>query len=299
MLDIQLKIFKTVVDKNSFSKAALELSMTQSAVSHQISNLENHYGVKLFDRLHRRIVMTEAGAALYPLAVEMERLCQEAEKTMQGLMGEISGRLYIGASLTIGEYLMPEMLIAFKQRYPKVDITMEIFNTEQITAMVADGQIHIGFVEGPYPEADVLCALPCGGDYLVIVAPPNWKLSSQPRLEDMLNEKWVLREPASGTRRVFEQFLTAQGYDPSALNVVMELGSTQAVKEAVKAGLGLSALSHLTIVDEVERGGIKIVPSAEGTIKRAFTMIYHRERFWTSAVETFRSFVISNSQSAN
>lgn len=293
MLDIQLQIFKTVVEAQSFSRAAQQLHMTQSSVSQQIQNLEAYYGVKLFDRLHRRIATTEAGAALYPFALAMEKLCEEAHKTMQGITGVISGRLHIGASLTVGEYLMPKILVAFSRLYPQVDVAMDIYNTEQITDMVVEGRINLGFVEGPFKASDIILSQLSGGDELVVVAPADFDSGegSIP-VADLLSERWVMREPNSGTRHIFEQYIEGRGVDPAALNIVMELGSTQAIKEAVKAGLGIAAISRLTVDDEIERGELTVVPLAEGSIRRHFTMLRHREKFRTTAVERFSEFVL-------
>jgi DNA-binding transcriptional LysR family regulator len=296
MLDIQMKIFKTVVDKSSFSLAAQELHMTQSSVSQQIHNLESYYGVRLFDRLHRRITLTQAGSALYPYAVQLESICNDARKTVQGLMDDISGHLHIGASLTVGEYWLPKTLLAFSRLFPKVHISMDIFNTEQITAMVLAGKINLGFVEGPFDKPDVLVTKTCGGDQLVVITSRDYPLPPGKRtsLSELLLERWVMREPTSGTRRVFEEFLDLHKYDPAALNIVMELGSTQAIKEAVKAGLGIATISRLAVVDEVKWGKLGVIPLSEGPMERPYTIMYHREKFKTSAVEKFYDFVINN-----
>ncbi|MEG6586654.1 LysR family transcriptional regulator [Dendrosporobacter sp. 1207_IL3150] len=297
MLDIQLKIFKTVAEKGSFSLAAQELHMTQSSVSQQIHNLENYYGVKLFDRMHRKILLTQAGAALYPYAMQLERLCYDARKTVQGLMNDISGRLHIGASLTIGEYLMPEILVEFNKRFPQVDIAMDIYNTEVVIAKVLAGSINLGFVEGPYFRHEAIVDQPCGGDQLVIVVPKDFQLSQDDiPLSRLLSEKWVMREANSGTRRIFEQFIVEKGYEPTQLNVVMELGSTQAIKEAVKAGVGIAAISCLTVRSEVKWNDVKLIQLNEGIIERNYTMLYLRDKFKTCAVEKFGSFVLDCAQ---
>lgn len=293
MLDIQLRIFKAVAEKKSFSRAAQELHMTQSSVSQQIQNLETYYGVKFFDRLHRKIELTQAGAALYPYAVEIERLYDRAQKAMQGIMQVISGKLHIGASLTIGEYLMPGILVSFSTLYPQVDIAMDIYNTEQITAMVVNGDINLGFVEGPYEAPEAIIAKNCGGDELVIIAPVSCKRlkGGFHKLSELLSERWVMREKNSGTRQVFEQYVVANGFDINSINVIMELGSTQAIKEAVKAGLGIAAISQLSVADEIRHGELSVISLAEGSLERKFTMLRHRERFQTSAIECFIQFV--------
>lgn len=292
MRALQWLVFKTVVEKKSFSLAARELYMTQSAVSQHIRNLEVFYGVKLFDRLHRRIEVTPAGLSLYPLAVQMVQLFQAADKIMRSFTAEVSGRLHIGASLTVGEYILPELLVQFRQRYPKVDITMDIYNTEQVVNMVTGGGIDVGFIEAPYATPGTLARVPYGGDRLVIIASPSYAVPTGVpiSLAALMKEKWVMREPSSGTRRVFEQFAARHGYDVAALDI-MELGSTQAIKEAVKAGVGLAPVSHLAIFEELRQNLIRIIPLAEGPIERSFTILYHLEKYRTFAAEKFLAFL--------
>ncbi|ABZ83517.1 transcriptional regulator, lysr family [Heliomicrobium modesticaldum Ice1] len=292
MLDSQLAIFKTVVDKGSISLAAQELHMTQSAVSQQILNLEAHFSVKLFDRLHRRLLITTAGKTLYPFAVELEQLYGRARNAMQELTQDISGLLRIGASMTIGEYLLPKLLVLFRQTHPRVSIAMDVSNSDHITAMVATGQLDLGFIESPDQLPGVLTAFPCGGDQLVIVGPADTADSAPLSLAELFQHHWVLREPLSGTRRFFEQFLQSRGAQPADLQVVMELGSTQAIKEAVKAGLGFSVLSRFAVTEEVAQQSLAIIPLAEGPIDRTFTLFYHREKFTTLAVDSFLDFIL-------
>ncbi len=291
MLDTQLQVFKCVVDKGSFSLAAQELYMTQSSISQQIHALECHYGVKLFDRLHRRIILTEAGRA--PYAVELERLYMNADKTLRGLMDVISGRLAIGASLTIGEYLLPEYLVQFSRLYPLVNISMTIENTEKIISKVMDGSLSLGFVEGLYEPVAALTDIRFSGDQLVIIASPDFAAGHDCiALTDLLRERWVLRETDSGTRRVFEQFVQKHGCNSVDLNIAMELSSTEAIKNAVKSGIGLGVMSYLAVVNEIKRGELIVIDLAEGAITRSFTMLCHRDKFQTLAIEKFSAFII-------
>lgn len=293
VIDIRLQTFKAVADKKSFSQAALDLHMTQSTVSQHIQNLESQCGVKLFDRLHRRITLTSAGELLYPYAAEIEQLYQAADKAMAEASGQVNGRLHIGASLTIGEYLMPEILIAFRRLFTNVDIVMEIFNTAQIASLVSEGKVDIGFIEGPTDISPVVNTILCSGDELVIIAPPSLESADHTPLsiEQILDSSWVMREKTSGTRRTFESYLTSWGYDPSTLDVVMELGSTQAVKEAVKAGLGVAAISHLAVWKDIARGELSILQPVEGPMRRKFTMLYHQDKFRSGCVEKFIDFI--------
>ena len=293
MLDLQIKIFKTVVEKGGFSLAAQELHMTQSSVSQQIQALEAYFGMKLFDRMYRKIIVTQAGAALYPYAIELERLYQDADKTMQALKEDIAGQLRIGCSMTIGEYVMPSILVSFSRMHPLVSISMDVANTEQITSMVIGGSISLGFIEGHYEKMDMLTDKQFAGDQLIVIAPIDSKLSLKPMsLAELMNARWVTREKDSGTRIIFEEYLAARGLDPQKLNVVLEMGSTQAVKEAVKAGMGIAAISGLTVENAIKYGELSVIPLEEGVIERKFTMLYCKDRFQTCAVEKFISYVM-------
>lgn len=293
MLDIQMKIFKTVVEKGGFSLAAQALHMTQSSVSQQIQSLEAYYGMKLFDRMYRKIMVTQAGAALYPYAIELERLYQEANKTMQGFKLDVTGKLRIGCSMTIGEYFMPGILVSFSQRHPLVSTSMDVSNTEQITSMVMGGSISLGFIEGHYEPIDMLVDIPFAGDELIVIAPIKSKLSLHTMsLAELMKARWVMREKDSGTRIIFQQYLSAHGLDPNKLNVVLEMGSTQAVKESVKAGMGIAAISRLAVENAIKYGELSVIPLEEGAIERKFTMLYCKERFQTCAVEKFISYVM-------
>ena len=294
MHDTRLYIFKAVADRKSFSLAAQDLFLTQSAVSQYIGSLESSYGLKLFDRMHRKISLTAAGEKLYHYAVEIEHLYQEAEKAMRSLSETVSGRLHIGASLTTGEYLLPEILAKFNRLYPSVDISMDIYNTEQIMRMVLDGQLDAGFIEGAVELPASLEGQVCGGDELVIIVPATNDLFREcTTLEKMLNQRWILRESSSGTRTSFEAFLHRYNHDPSTLNIGMELGSTQAIKEAVKAGLGIAPISSLAVADEIQRGEFQVLPLTEGPITRNFILLTNRDKFKTYTTEMFLEFVLS------
>ena len=292
MLDTRIYVFKAVADQKSFTLAAQQLYMTQSAVSHHIAGLESHYGLKLFDRMHRKIALTLAGEKLYGYASEIERLCQEAEKEMRGLSSSVSGRLHIGASLTIGEYVLPELLARFNQLYPSVDITMDIFNSDQIAHKVIEGKVDAGFIEGKLELAGTIEQHECGGDELVIIAPVKGAAAAGVvSIETLMDQRWIMREATSGTRTSFESFLRTHGVEPSALNVGMELGSTQAIKEAVKVDLGIAPISSLAVAEEVARGEFQLLALAEGPMKRSFSLITNPDKFQTFTTEKFLQFI--------
>jgi len=230
--------------------------------------------------------------------VQLERLYQEARDTMSGQMDLVTGRLGIAASLTIGEYLLPKLLVEFNALYPLVNISMNIENTEKVIGKIVDGSAGIGFVEGLYEPVSALEAICCRGDQLVVIAPVAHRALSEEAvsLAELVNERWVLREPDSGTRRVFEKFLTKNGFVPSNLNIIMELSSTEAIKRAVMSEVGLGVMSRLAAISEIERGELKELHICEGTIDRSFWMLRNRGKFQTKAVEKFCSFFLEHMQ---
>lgn len=294
MLDNQLIIFKKVVEKNSFSAAAQELNMTQSAVSQHIQALEDHFGTKLFDRLHRRVRLTEAGITLYPYAVRLERLYQEASEAMSGKPEVTAGKLYISASLTIGELLLPKLLVQFYSYYPNIRILLNIEAIEKVIENTFNGVSDVGFVEGVYeqtPELDDLCF---NGDELVVIAPPSIKISGPVSLVSLLKEKWVMQESGAGVSKVFEHFISMNGYDPSELNVVMSTNKTESVKSAVLSMGGLGITSKLAVNKEIEHGKLKVIQLCEGSIHRKFWMLRNKSKYETRTVERFCSFLLHN-----
>jgi len=169
---------------------------------------------------------------------------------------------------------------------------MEVENSEQITLLAADATIDLGFIEGPVDLPDVLDRTPCGGDELVIVAHPEHGFGYDPvSLARLLSEPWIMREKTSGTRQVFEQFLERHQLSRKTVPVTMELASTQAVKQAVKSGLGITAISSLAVIEELKAGTLVRIPLVEGLIGRDFSLIYHRDRFWTFAADQFRQYI--------
>jgi len=292
MLDVQLKIFKMVVEKKSFSLAAQELHMTQSSVSQHIQALEIYFGTKLFDRLHRRICLTEAGSALYPYAISLDRLYQEARDTMLGQLDLVTGRLSIAASMTIGEYLLPKILVRFNRLFPKVNITLEIENTEKVIGKTVEGNADVGFVEGLYkPVAELDGECFHGDDLVVIKAASDCERIEEPvSVATLMSERWVMRETDSGTRRVFENFLVRHDFSPSSMNVIMSFSSTEAIKSAVMTGAGLGIMSRLAVDGEVRRDEIVVVPLREGTIDRNFWILRNKAKFQTKTVNRFCTF---------
>ncbi|GIM44864.1 LysR family transcriptional regulator [Collibacillus ludicampi] len=285
MLDYHLLVFTTVAEKKNFSRAAEALNLTQPAISLQIQTLEEHYGVRLFERSNKRVELTRAGEILYDYAIQILGLHNEAQQALNDLIGLVTGRLVIGASLTIGEYVLPRLLATYTQMYPKVSVEVFIGNTEEIAEHALSNMIDVGLVEGPVIKKRLLIT-PFMDDELMLIVPSNHRLSaySYVELNDLSNEIFILREAGSGTRFVMDELLHELPFEPKKM---IQLGSTQSIKEAVEAGLGISFISKWTIRKELSLGTLNALRVKNHELKRQFSILYKENQFQSRAVTEF------------
>ena len=261
-----LALFNAVAEQGGFSKAAETLLLSQPALSLQVAALEKSLGVSLFDRLPRGVRLTKAGEVLLPFAQRIAALEREADTAIRELRGLVRGRLTIGASLTIGSYVLPPILLRFHERHPQIDVDMQVANTEQTQARLLTGELDIGLTEG-FEPAEELHAWVFARDELVTIAAPSSPLAGKRKvtIDDLKDQAFVLRELGSGTRAVVERGLRSKGISPK---VAMSLGSTEAVKAAVVAGVGLGVVSSLAIVPELAAGTLTVIKPAELQFRR-------------------------------
>ena len=293
MLSDSMRVFITVADKKNFSKAAKALSLTQPAVSFQIQTLEQYYQTMLFDRVNRHVKLTAAGELLLDYAVHMNNLQAELERNMQQLTGHVKGELLIGASTTIGEYILPYVVGNFKQDYPDVNVTIQIMNTKDIGSAVSNKTFDLGIVEGPLDMGESIEAHKFLEDELVLAMPADHPLASKGTitLEELKTLPYITREPGSGSRLIFEQALIDADFDIEDLNIVMELGSTTSIKSAIMGGLGISTISKWAIQDLLKTGKV-VALNIEGlTLKRNFNIILNHEKFQSEATGKFLDFL--------
>jgi DNA-binding transcriptional LysR family regulator len=290
MADRRLQVFHTVAKLLSFTKAAETLHMTQPAVTFQVRQLEEYFNTRLFDRTHNRISLTDAGQRVYEHADRIFHLYEEMEASVRELTGDISGVLMIGASTTISEYMLPALLGDFKRRYPEVSIRLKVANTDAIVSMVEDNEIDLGVVEAPVANRNLVVEL-CRVDQLVAVVPPTHELAARPRVgvTELLAYPYICREEGSGTREVIHEYLKAAGLPVNGLHTVMELGSPEAVKGAVEAGMGISVLSRTTVQKELLLGTLKAVP-LEPELERPFSFVHQKQKFRVRAMEELLNF---------
>lgn len=288
MLTTHLTIFVTVAEKKNFSRAAEALQISQPAISQQIHSLEDYYGMKLFVRTSKRVELTQAGETLLPYAKKVLELVNAAHGALDDLMGRVTGQLKIGASLTIGEYILPHLLAEYTKRFPEVEMNVLIHNTEDIAAMALEHSIDVAVVEGRV-EHRHLTMTPFSEDELVLIAASDHPLAGT-RIQGTLlaAETFLLREAGSGTRVVAEAALGALGITPAK---IVTLGSTQSIKEAVEAGLGVAILSKWCIRKELRFGTLARLDIEDFAFTRPLSVLERVGQFKTRAVEEFIALV--------
>jgi DNA-binding transcriptional LysR family regulator len=288
--DRRLQVFHTVARLLSFTKAAESLHMTQPAVTFQVRQLEEYFNTRLFDRTHNRISLTEAGKQAYEYADRIFGLYSEMENAVRELTGEISGVLIIGASTTIAEYMLPALLGDFKHQYTDVNIRLKVSNTDGIVSLVENNVIDLGVVEAPVGNKNLAVEL-CRMDELVVAAPPDHPLAEEPvvRVHDLPKFPYISREEGSGTRDVISEYLAEHGVDWNSLDTILELGSPEAIKGAIEAGMGISILSRATLTKELELGVLTAIP-LEPALQRPFSFVHQKQKFRMRAMEELLSF---------
>jgi DNA-binding transcriptional LysR family regulator len=284
-----LFLFRAVAEAGSFSRAAESVHVSQPAISMQVAELEGQLGLTLFHRLPRGVKLTAAGQLLFGYAQRLGALADEAQRAMAEVKGLRRGHLSIGASTTIGAYLLPDLLGEYRRRYPDIELQFDIANTEQIVNRLVDGTLDAGLTEGLPPNRDELNSVTFLQDELVpIVRPdhPGLAAGSEPlTLRQLCAEPIILREPGSGTREVVEGALARRRQ--KLQRIAMVLGSTEAIKRAVAAGLGVAIVSHLTIQAELALGQLAILPVRGFQVNRPLLRLCCRNREQDPATLTF------------
>ncbi|MCW5693344.1 MAG: LysR family transcriptional regulator [Pseudolabrys sp.] len=279
----QLRIFVAVAEREHVTQASRALNLTQSAVSAAVSAIEARHGVKLFDRVGRRIELTESGRLFLTEARAVLARAAAAETVLSDLAGLKRGALRLAASQTVASYWMPPLMARYRVAYPGIALSLVIGNTESVAAMVREGEVHLGFVEGEVADP-LLDVTAVADDQLIVVTAaagaPRRRTALRP--PDLKAMRWIFRERGSATRSIFENALTDLGVDPSSLDIVLELPSNEAVRAAVEHGAGAAALSRLAVADALASGAL--VALHLPLPKRQFYSLRHRER-WMSQAE--------------
>ena len=290
MADRRLQVFHAVAKHLSFTKAADALFMTQPAVTFQIRQLEEHFNTRLFDRAHGHISLTSAGMMTLDYAERILALTGELDTRLKELSSQVAGPLLIGASTTIADFLLPQVLGEFKSRFPAVLLRLFMANSEAVQNRVAERSLDLGFIEGdshlPSLVSDVCC-----DDELQVACAPNHPLAKQqsatPKL--LMEHAYISREPGSGTREVIDHYFQKNDVSPDSLQVVMEVGSPEALKGLAATGLGFAIMSRASFAMEMRLGRLVQIQLSP-PLNRHFSVVYPKERFHSKLVNGFVEF---------
>jgi DNA-binding transcriptional LysR family regulator len=290
MADRRLQVFHAVAKHRSFTKAAETLFMTQPAVTFQIKQLEEQFNVRLFERGHGPISLTEAGQMVFDYAERILSLSSELDARMKDLTGQVAGALLIGASMTIADYLLPQVLGEFKARFPSVVPRLLVANSETVQNQVAEHSLDIGFIEGESLLPSLVTET-CCEDELEVVCAPSHPLARQKAVtaELLAQHAYISREPGSGTREVADRYLQKAGLAPESLPPVMELGSPEALKGLVGTGYGYAIMSRATVAKETRLGELVGIPFSPRMV-RNLSAVYAKQKFHSKLLASFVAF---------
>ncbi len=284
----RLEIFCRVVELKNFTKAAESLLLSQPTVSEHIRYLEEFLGEQLLDRSGREVVPTPVGRILYRHAKKIIRAREQIIQEINHFRGVIAGTVFVGASNIPGTYILPPIMASFRKRFPEVKLTVKIGGSREIVDMVLKGDVDIGFTGARWDEKRLewydLCE-----DKLVLAVGVKSNLCESPEIDlnDILNLPFVIRERGSGTRAVTEMVLQDYGLSMSRLNIVAELGSNEAVKQAIRSGMGVSFISRFAVIDDVANNLIKIVNVRKVNLTRLFYLVKVKRRKLTPVTSEF------------
>lgn len=278
-----LRIFVAVFQYGSMTLAAKHLFISQPSISLAIAEMEEYYGIKLFDRISQRLYITQAGEQLLQYAQHVIGLLDEMDNNVKNW--DNIGELRIGASITIGNYLIPALILQFQKQYPDIKISVSVFNSEHIEQLILENKIDLGFVEYVSDHAYIE-RLPIMEDHLSLICANDhpWTRQNDITIEDMLKERFLLREKGSAGRDIFDSFLNLQGIKITPL---WESMSSQALINAVERGIGVSFLPYLLVKEPLEQHRIKEVMIKDTTLSRKFSIIYHKNKFLSKTAKSF------------
>jgi len=289
----KLAVFCKVYELRSFSRAGEEIYLSQPTVSGHIKYLEDLLEVRLFDRIGREVIPTQAAELLYGFAGRMIELRDEALEALRAYYGRIQGDLKLGASTIPGGYILPRIIGAFTRKYPEVRVRMRVQDTREILRRIQEMQVEIGMVGARVDEEGIVYH-PFMEDELILVAPPELVPDrNEPLpLEALKDLPLIMREPGSGTRLSLQNILQSMDMDPGVLNVVAEFGSTEAVRQGVKARLGASILSSRAVEEDIRQGRLKTIPIEGLPVRRDFFLAVHKHRTQSPASRAFLEFCL-------
>ncbi len=285
----QLLIVREIAQQGSFRRAADSLFVSQPAISLQIQNLERQLGVVLFDRGGRKVQLTDAGQVLVQYGERILKLCRETTQALADLQSLRRGHLALGASQTVGTYVMPSLIAQYHRSYPNISVQLLVQSTRRIAHKLVEGQLDVAIVGGeiPFDLQKSLKVLPFAEDEYVLVSAPGLAIES-PSIADLLTLPFITLDPQSSTRQTIDRVLNRHGINPAELQVQLELSSIEAIKNAVQSGLGVAFLSVVAVGSDLEQGRLQKL-SVEGLqVRRTLWLAYNPDRYQSRAATGFR-----------
>ena len=276
----QLEVFAEVLKSGSTTQASVMLALSQSAVSAALTDLEGQLGVQLFDRVGKRLVVNEHGRLLYPRALALLEQTTEIEQ----LFRKDNGAIRVYASSTIGNYILPAMIARYRQDFPDLPLELSVGNSQDVINAVLDFRVDIGLIEGPCHSTEIISE-PWLEDELVVFAAPSSPLTKGPvTLKQLAASPWILRERGSGTRELVDYLLLSH---LPRFQMAMELGNSEAIKHAVRHGLGISCLSRRVIAEQLQAGTLSEVTVPLPRLVRTLWRVHHRQKHISNAITRF------------
>jgi DNA-binding transcriptional LysR family regulator len=276
----QLEVFAEVLKSGSTTQASQRLALSQSAVSAALSDLEGQLGIQLFDRIGKRLLVNEHGRLLYPRALGL----LEQAKDIEQLFTEDNGAIRVYASSTIGNYILPEIIARYRQDFPDLPLELSVGNSQDVINAVSDFRVDIGLIEGPCRSSDIVSEVWQEDELVVFSSPKNTFLQQAVTLDSLAKQPWILREQGSGTREIVDYLLLS---NLPQCRLGMELGNSEAIKHAVRYGMGISCLSRRVIAEQLESGSLVEVPVPLPPLIRTLYCIHHRQKHISKSLARF------------
>lgn len=291
MLDFRLKVFQSVARNLSFTKASNEMFISQPAVTRHIKELEAEFEVKLFNRTGNKIALTEAGKILLSYSDQISALHNDLKFTLSQLNGKMEGTLRLGASTTIAQYIIPALLARFHECFPEVDLTLINGNTDYIEHQLLTNEIDVGIVEGKPANSDLRYSSFLKDELLIFTSAENKVIPSVIQVDEFLKLPLVLRERGSGTLEIIQNKLQEKDIELAKMNVIMYLGSTEAIKSYIKTGEGAGIVSRFAIQHELESELFRVVEMPLLKFERQLYFISPKGPEPTGIAKTFVNFI--------
>ncbi len=294
----QIQVFLAVSELLNFSRAAEKIYLTQPTVSGHLKNLEQYLRVQLIERGGKEVRLTPAGELFHPFARRIFSLQERAQREMLLYAGAERGSLEIGGSNTPGQYILPQTIGLFTVQHNQVKITLKIGDSNSIIRQVADGELELGLVGTPAPEANFI-SQKCLGDELILVANPKTakNLSNPIELGELQKLPFIIRERGSGTRQIMQSALQIRGLERlDKLNLIAEMGSAEAIRQALKSDLGVAIVSSLSVAEDLKNGNLIKITLPDEPIRRHFYLIHNRDRRLSPLAEALSQYILQENQ---